>query len=154
MKISFKNKSSVVIATVLVAAFFLLHYYVYLDNSSGEIPLIQSYTDAPVDLSELSLCEEKKPSYLNPFRKVTFSYQVEQNGTYTDCNIVEQAESIFTSKMQPLAGDPYDYYHGFDEDGFGRPQIGYTYGNLIFFIVQYLIIAAFVFVLLKPEKSK
>jgi len=154
MKISLKNKSSAIIASALVAAFFLLHYYVYLDNASGEVPVIQSYTDAPVDLPKLSLCEEKKPSYFNPFRKVQFSYQVEQNGTYTDCNIIEQAESIFTSKMQPLAGDPYDYLNGFDEDGFGRPQVGYTYANLLFFIAQYFIIAAFVFVLLKPEKSK
>lgn len=154
MKISLKNKSSVIIASVLVAAFFLLHYFVYMDNASGEVPIIQSYTDAPVDLPELVLCEEKKPSYFNPFHKVQFSYQVEQNGTYTECNIIEQAESIFTSKMQPLVGDPYKYYNGFDEDGFGRPQIGYTYANLLFFIVQYLIIAAFVVVLLKPEKSK
>ncbi len=125
-----------------------------MDNASGEVLVIQSYTDVPVDLQELVLCEEKKPSYFNPFRKVQFSYRVEQNGTYTECNIIEQAESILTSKMQPLVNDPYEYWNGFDEDGFGRPQIGYTYANIFFFMVQYLIIAAFVFVLIKPEKSK
>lgn len=137
-----------------MVAFFLLHYFVYLDNASGEVPIIQSYTDAPIDLSGLILCEEKTPTYFNPFRKVQFSYQVEQNGTYTECNIIEKAESLFTSKMQPFVGDPYDYWNGFDKGGSGRALIGYTYANLFFFIVQYLIIVAFVFVLLKPEKSK
>lgn len=154
MKISLENKGHVVITSVLVAAFFVLHYYVYLDNASGEVPIIQSYTDAPVDLPELSLCEEKKPTYFNPFLKVTFSYRVEQNDSYSECNIIEQAESMLTSKMQPLVDDPYNYYDGFDEDGFGRPQVGYTYANVLFFIVQYLIIAAFVLVLLKPEKIR
>lgn len=154
MQISLKNKSSVIIACVLVAAFFVLHYFVYMDNASGEVPIIQSSTDAPVDLPELGLCEEKQPNYFNPFRKVQFSYQVRQNDTYTECNIIEQAESIFTSNMQPLVGDPYEHWNGFDEDGFGRPQVGYTYANLLFFIIQYLIIVAFVVVLLKPEKIK
>lgn len=154
MKISLKNKSSVIFASVLVATFFLLHYFVYMDNASGEVPIIQSDTHPPVDLPELVLCEDKKPSYFNPFRKVQFSYQVDQNGTYTECNIIEQAESMFTSKMHPLIGDPYEYWNGFDEDGFGRPQVGYTYANLLFFLVQYLIIAAFVFIVVKPEKSK
>lgn len=144
-------KSSAIIASVLVAVFMLLHYFVYLDNASGEIPLIQSYTDAPVDLPELSLCEVYKPSYLNPFHKVQFRYQVEQNDTYTKCKIIEEAESLFSSKMQAIVGDPLEYWDGYDEDGFPRPLVGYTYANILFFLVQYFLAAAFVFVIIKEE---
>lgn len=150
MKISLKNKGNIIIASLLVALFFLLHYFVYLDNSAGSIPIIQSSTDAPVDMPELFLWEENKPSYLNPFRKVQFVYE----DTKTQETVIEEAESMFSSKMQPLIGDPYDYWDGFDEDGFGRPQVGYTYANLFFFIIQYLLIATFIFILFRPGKSK
>ena len=139
-----------IIASLLVATFFLLHYFVYLDNSSGSVPILQSSTDAPVDMQELFLWEENKPSYLNPFRKVQFVYE----DTKTQETVIEEAESIFSSKMQPLVGDPYKYYDDFYNDGFGRPQVGYTYANLFFFITQYLIIAAFTLILLRPEGSK
>lgn len=145
----FKTKkvrsSGAILASILVIIFFLLHYYVYLDNASGEIPLIQSYTDAPVDLPELSLCEEKIPTYLNPFQKVEFSYQSEAGLAIGECDVIEQAESMFTANMKPIKGDPYDYWHGFDEDGFGRPQVGYTYANLWFFLTQYTLIGIFIF---------
>lgn len=117
------------------------------------MPFLQSYTDAPMDLPELVLCQEKKPNYLNPFKKVEFSYQAEINETYGECNIIERAESIFTSKMEAISGDPYEYWNGYEEDGFARPQVGYTYANLFFFLVQYLIAGSFIFVLLKPEKK-
>lgn len=120
-----------------------------------DVPLVQSYTDAPVELNELSLCEELRPDYLHPFRKITYSYQVYENKngveTYSpDCEIVEQAESVFTSDMKPLKGDPYEYWNGFDEDGYGRPQIGNAYPNPIFFLMQHVTIVAFLYILLKP----
>lgn len=156
-----KNKSSAITASILMAAFLLLHFYVYLQvspfgDSAQDVPLIQSYTDSPADVQKLSFCEEKRPTYFNPFRKITYSYQEKIGDTYGECNIVEQAESIFTSKMQPLAGDPKDYYMG--ENGgdglFLRQLVGNTYANLLFFIIQYCLVAAFVFILLKPEKLK
>lgn len=142
------------IASMLVVIFFLLHYFVYLNNASGQVPILQSYTDEPVDFAELVLCEEKKPTYLNPFRKVTFSYQVVENGIRGECNIQERAASFFTSKMEPLAGDPYEYWNGFEEDGFGRPQVGYDYANIIFFLVQYSLVIATVGLLGKAIKTK
>lgn len=144
-----KKRSGAMLAGLLVIIFFTLHYYAYLDNASGEIPIIQSYTDAPVDLPELSLCEEKIPTYLNPFRKVEFSYQTETGLTRGECDIIEQSESILTSKMTPLKGDPYDYWHGFEQDGFGRPQVGYTYANLLFFVMQYGLIGGFIYMVFK-----
>lgn len=148
-----KNKKTIITTGVLVTIFLLLHYFVYLNNVSGQVPLLQSYTDAPVDLTELVLCEEKKPTYLNPFRKVTFSYQLVQNNTPGECDIREQATSMFTSEMRPLQGDPYDYWDGFEEDGFGRPQIGYDYANVFFFLVQYILIVVTIGLLIKAIKT-
>ncbi len=153
MKKPLKNKNTIVTVIVLVTVFLLLHYFVYLNNASSQVPILQSYTDSPMDLPELVMCEEKKPTYLNPFRKVTFSYEVVQNDTLGGCDIREQAASMFTSEMQPLNGNPRDYWNGFEEDGFGRPQIGYDYANVIFFTVQYILIAAALFFLIKFVKS-
>ena len=93
MKISLKNKSSVITASILVAAFLLLHFYVYLqvsplDDSAQGVPIIQSYTDTPAEVQKLSLCEEKRPTYLNPFRKITYSYQEKIGDTYGECTII------------------------------------------------------------------
>ncbi|MDD4352429.1 MAG: hypothetical protein PHU71_05675 [Candidatus Gracilibacteria bacterium] len=160
-------KSHALIASFLVIIFFLLHYYIYLGNAPTTIPVLQSYTDSPVDLPELSFCEEIRPSYLNPFRKIKYSYKIQIGNTYTDletgipirfysdnCSIVEEAASIFTSKIQPLAGNPYEYWDSFDEDSFGRPQVSNIYANLIFFIVQYLIIANWITVIYHSIKKK
>lgn len=154
MKFSIKNKSNTILASILVASFLLLHFYVYEGLAPTTIPILQSYTDSPVELPKLVLCEEKRPSYFNPFKKVEFHYQVEQNNEYSECNIVEQAESILTSKMKPLVGNPLDYWKSFEKNGFARPNIGYVYANISFFLLQYLIILSFVFVLLKPIDSK
>ena len=166
MKSYFKNHA--LLASLLAVLFFLLHYYVYLDNASTDIPILQSYTDAPVDLPELVLCEDQsvRPSYLHPLRKITYSYAVRSGSgkvdpasgipdyRYSDnCSIVEQAESIFTSKIKPLVGDPYTYWDNFDEDSFARPLVANTYANLIFFLVQYLIIAAWLTVIYRSFKS-
>ena len=81
-----------------MAAFFF-HYFVYMDNASGEVPIIQSYTDAPVDLPELVLCEEKSSEIiLKPFLKSTIRYQVDQNGTYTKYNIIVTKKTILYTR--------------------------------------------------------
>lgn len=160
MKLSIKNKSNAIIASLLVGLFFFLHYHVYLgvpflrDSGYSTVPVLQSYTDAPVDLEELSLCEEKRPSYFNPFQKIQYRYQVMQDDNYSECNIVEEAESIFTSRMKPVQGDPKDYFNGEGENEgpFMRPLVSNDYANLIFFIVQYLIIAGFFYTLFHHRK--
>ena len=156
-KISLKNKSSIIIASVLLSTFFLLHYYVYIDTT-WSIPIIVSETEPPISgATELRLCDEKKPSYFNPFRKVQYSYNVFSNGNYTDCNIIEEATSIFSSKMHLIAYDLQDYFTSNQngDDLFLRQYaIPNEYANLNFFIFQYFIIACFTYVLFKPEKSK
>lgn len=156
MKISLKNKSSAIIASTLVAAFFLLHYFVYLDNFGNDFPLLQSYTDPPFSVKQLNLCEEKYPSYFNPFRKVQYTYRTRSlaDDAYGECNLSEKAESVFASKMIADNWIPEDYWAGYDEEGFMRPLAGGEYANILFFLVQYGLIATFIFVLLKPEKSK
>lgn len=160
MKISLRGKKTTILASLLVAAFFILHYTVYLQvgflNTDGfsSIPLLQSYTDSPATFVEVALCEQegKRPGYFNPFQKVQYRYQIIKDG-YSECDIVEEAESIFTSKMVPVAGDLTTYYNGFEEDGFGRPLVENVYANLIFFLVQYFIIGTFIYVLFKKKKS-
>ena len=144
------------IASALVAAFFLLHYFVYLGNFGGDVPLLQSYTDPPFSMEKLTLCEEKHPTYFNPFQKVQYSYQTYDLTTqnYSECTLTEKAESIFTSKMMADDWSPNDYWAGYETEGFMRPLAGGEYANVLFFTVQYLIIAAFVFVLLKPGQSR
>ncbi len=145
-------------ASFLVAAFFLLHYTVYLEvgfltaDGLASFPVLQSYTDSPVDFKEVALCEQdgKRPGYLNPFQKIQYRYQIVREG-YSECDIVEEAESLFTSNMVPVSGDLTVYYDGFEEDGFGRPLVENTYPNPLFFLVQYLIVGAFVYVLLRPK---
>lgn len=145
-------------ASFLVAAFFLLHYTVYLQvgflTSDGlaSVPLLQSYTDSPVEFAEVALCEQEgdRPGYFDPFQKVEYRYQLVKEG-YSECDIIEEAESMFTSEMIPVAGDLTGYYDGFEEDGFGRPLVENVYANLTFFLVQYFIIGAFVYLLLKRE---
>lgn len=162
MKLTLKHKSRAIIASSLVALFFLLHYYVYLgvpflrDGGYTTIPLLQSYTDSPVELQELVLCEQKHPTYLNPFQKIEYSYQVVEGETYSECNIVERAGSIFTSNMEPIQGDPKDYFDGEsgNEGMFMRGNVSNDYANLTFFVVQYAIIAGFLFVILREEKRK
>lgn len=163
MNITLKGKKDLVLASLLVAAFLLLHFTVYigapiLRDMYFDVPIVQSYTDAPVALNELSLCEELRPDYLHPFRKIIYSYQIHENKngveTYSlDCEIVEQAESVFTSDMKPLKGDPYDYWKGFEKESFGRPLVANAYPNPIFFFMQYAIIVAFLYILLKPVHS-
>lgn len=165
MKISLKNKSSAIIASTLVAAFFLLHYFVYLDNSGNDFPLLQSYTDPPFSVKQLNLCEEKYPSYFHPFRKVQYTYQIHSAGTdfiinseddiYGECNLTEKADSwIFTPKMIADNWTPEDYWAGYDEEGFMRSFAGGEYSNILFFLVQYSLIATFIYIFLRPEKSK
>ncbi|MEK7145808.1 MAG: hypothetical protein AAB802_01345 [Patescibacteria group bacterium] len=150
MKNFLQNKASIFLACALVASFLLLHYFVYLENAQP-VPILQSHVDTPVELVELSFCEEKHPNYLNPFRKIRYSYQEDLGDGYGDCNIIEQSKSIFSSELQPVVGDPLKYWDNYEEDGFARSLAVNTYSNSIFFILQYFIIVAFVFVLLRNK---
>lgn len=160
MKLSLKGKKDTIVASLLVAAFFFLHYTVYLEvgfltaDGLASFPVLQSYTDAPVDFEEVALCEQegKRPGYLNPFQKVQYRYQIVKEG-YSECDIIEEAEFLFTSNMVPVSGDLTVYYDGFDEDGFGRSLVENWYPNLLFFLVQYLIVGALGYVLLRPTEG-
>jgi len=150
MRTIFKKKKDLIFLAILMIAFFALHYFVYLDHASGEVPVIQSYTDAPVDMYELWLSAEKRPTYLLPWRKVEFWYE----DTITGEVIIEQASSMFSSDMESVQGDSFKYYDGFESDGFGRPQVGYSYANILFFILQYLLLSGAAYLLVKSEKKK
>ncbi len=158
VRTSLKGKKDVLLASLLTATFLLLHFGVYLGLSPFRyVPvtmrILHSWTDSPVVLDELALCEEKRPTYLNPFQKITYSYQVYSESVYTECDIVEQAELFFTSDMKPVQGDPYEYWDGHDVEGFGRPLVANEFPNPIFFLVQYGIIVALLYIFFKPLRS-
>lgn len=151
MIVSLKNRGRALLAIGLVAAFFLLHIFVYQPENSN-IPLLRSYTDAPVAVNKLSFYDEKRPSYFNPFRKVTYFYSIPSASGGPDGVIIEQAESWFTSDLKPIQGNPIDYWEG-EAGGEGphmRPLVGNEYANVLFFAVQYLIVIAFGVVILTP----
>ena len=160
MKNFFRRKGSTIVCSLLVVVFFILHYYVYLNNSPTEIPILQSYTDAPVDAKALTFCGEKKPNYINPFQPVEYSYypneDCENSTIQCSCNIRERekATSFLTSHMEPIKWSPEGYFNEETDGPFMRPLVGNTYANIFFFLIQYLIIAAFLFFLFKKERSK
>lgn len=154
MRISLKNRGRALLASGLVAAFFLLHIFVYqpFPPYSFDFPLLRSYTDAPAAVEKLSFYDEKRPTYFNPFRKITYFYSAPSALSGSDEIIIEQAESWFTSSMKPVQGNPIDYWQGEagGEGLFLRPLVANEYANVLFFAVQYLIVIAFGVVILTP----
>lgn len=156
MKISLKNRGRTLLASGLVAAFFLLHISSYpsLPPEGFDFPLLRSYTDSPAVVNKLSFYDEERPTYFNPFQKVTYFYSYRDPATLNgpDEIIIEQAESRFTSYMRPVQGNPQDYWEGEagGEGPFLRPLVGNEYANVLFFAVQYLIVISFGVVILTP----
>ena len=164
MKKFFKNRGTLLLSNLLLLLMIGLHLGVYKDQANGNVqdllaPLMVQ-TEAPVDLHELLLCEQesRRPSYFNPFQALEYRYQVilnEESGEYSDCVIIERADSIFwKATFEPISGDPKDYWGGTnsDEGPFMRPQVGAQAPNVFFFILQYLIFGSWLFLILKPTK--
>ena len=146
-----KNKSSIILTVLIVAAFSALHYYIYL-NTQYEIPLV-STTQTPIEMKALTLCETNFPDYFNPFQKPTYTYCLNDGSK----KISEEAMSFFSySKMRPLSEKISDYWQGEKKEGkmFMRSAAVQDYPNTIFFLVQYALIAAFIFILFKLVRSK
>lgn len=164
MKKFLKNRATVLLSNVLLLLMVGLHLGVYEGRSNGAVrdllsPLMVQ-TDAPVDLNELLLCEQEslRPGYFSPFQALEYHYQVilnEETGEYSDCAIVERADSIFwKADLKPIKGDPLDYWGGTDSDEgpFMRPQVGAEAPNVFYFLVQYILFAVWLFTLLMPVK--
>ena len=164
MKKFLKNRGTLLLSNLLLLLMIGLHLGVYKDQANGNVqdlltPLMVQ-TESPADLKELVFCEQEsaRPSYFNPFQALEYRYQVilnEETGEYSDCAIIERADSIFwKASLKPIAGDPEDYWGGTnsDEGPFMRPQVGTQVPNVFFFALQYLIFGAWLFLLLKPAK--
>ncbi len=163
MKKFFKARKNILLSNLLILVMLGLHLSIYEGHVNGNMrdilsPLMMQ-TDAPVDLHELLLCEQesKQPGYFSPFQAVEFHYQViinEETGEYSDCAIIEGSDSIFwKGELKPLAGDPKDYWGGTDSDEgpFMRPLVGTEAPNVLFFFVQYLLFAGWIYLIVKPE---
>lgn len=146
-----KRIRNFVLAGLLAAVFVFLHFHVYLDY--GFAPVIQSYTETEINSNRLKLCDEKFPSYLSPFQKATYIYCVDG----TEETVMEQSISIFADSVFSYDLEPnllIEYWEGENERWmFARGFTGRTYANWIFFLVQYMLVAAFAYLLLPRKKS-
>lgn len=137
----------------LVVVCALLIVSVYFGVARTGPDFLISSTSTPATYSPLVLCDEKLPTFLNPFRKVEYSYHLEGS---TECSIVEETETMLTSELVPVKGNVKDHWGGFDEDGFVRSFVTNDFANYRLFILQYILIlalAANVFTLKKTITS-
>ena len=75
---------------IIYISLFCMHYFIYLWNTSTDIYL-QSYSNTPLDLPWVILKKEIRPTYSNPFQKITYLYY----DKYNPENIIIQKEQWF-----------------------------------------------------------
>lgn len=151
MKKWLKTRRQTLLSNLLLATFFLLHYLVYM-GAANEFPLIQSPIDPPFMMEQLGLCEEKYPTYFNPFQKVEHIYQIESEDLFGPCDLIERADGyIFEPKFEQIGWSAESYWKGYDVEGFMRPLAGPEYANLLFFLVQYAIAAGWIWVITRSK---
>ena len=143
------SAAAIILVGLLVTMHLQVHYSVFSGRSFYPF---ESYTDTPVQFHPLELCEVKQPNYLNPVRKVQFSYRNVEAET-DDCTIIERAQSHFSSDVESVQDDVKNYWGGFDEDGFVHGYASHYYPNIFFFLVQYALIIALLTVLFKGLKE-
>lgn len=144
---------------MLTAAFFALHFFVYLGNYKSPFDGNEAFPDwfifvsqapEPLNIEKLILAKAIYPDYLNPLQNIEFHYADKSTSKIV---IIEQG-SIFSTDMTTLKGNP-ETYHDENVDGtFLRGFAVQDYANTLFFLLQYTIIAAFGVVLRKSILKK
>lgn len=138
---------------VLIIIFFILHIFVFLDHASGDWFPLQSAAETPILFDDLISPEPIKPDYLHPFRKFEYQYQAHIKSGGYETVLIEQAKSIFSTKMVAIKGDPVAYLGPDAEEKIWRNFAVNSYPNYLFFITQYLIIAIAVLFLIFYSKN-
>ena len=151
MKLKDKSNLFLIILPVL---FFALHYFVYLGNYQSPFDgneafpdwfILVSHDAEPLNIEKIVLTKTISPNYSHPFQNLEYHYS-EKSGTETV--IIEQG-SMFSTGMDVTLGDPSKYYDSNIDGMFYRGFGVGDYPNGLFFLVQYLIIVAFVFLVSK-----
>ncbi len=144
-----KDKSNLFLI-ILPIIFFALHYFVYLGKYQSPFDgneafpdwlILVSYGAEPLSIEKIVLTKSIYPDYLHPFQNLEYHY-AEKPGTET---VILEQSSMFSSKMNVTLGDPSKYYDSNRDGIFYRGFGGGDYPNVLFFLTQYLIIVAFIF---------
>lgn len=148
-----KTKSNLLLLTLPVL-FFSLHYIVYLGHYQSPFDGNEAFPDwfvlvspyaEPLNIEKIVLTKTVYPNYFHPFQNLEYHYSEK---TSNETVIAEQG-SMFSTDMTTIMGDPSEYY---DENRDGMFYRGFgigDYPNGLFFLVQYLIAVAFVFLVSK-----
>ncbi len=155
-KQSRKNKSSLILAVIFGLFFIAVSLSTYVVWTPISL-LVWSETDQPGDLKALYLCDEKFPSYLNPFQKPTYTYCFYDS----DKRITENADLFafpnHTNHMKMTTeGESLAKYYQYGIDGLSkrRNDMGVGYLNTFYFMFHYALLAAFIFFAFRAYKSK
>lgn len=148
-----KDKSNLLLL-ILPVLFFALHYVVYLGHYESPFDSNEAFPDwfilvsqatEPLNIEKIVLTETIYPDYFHPFQNLEYRYSEK---TSNETVIAEQG-SMFSTDMTTIMGDPAEYYDE-NKDGVFYRGFGVSdYPNGLFFLVQYLIIIAFVLIVSK-----
>lgn len=148
-----KDKSTLLLI-ILPVLFLALHYVVYLGHYQSPFDGNEAFPDwfilvsndpEPLKIEKIVLSKSVYPDYFHPFQNLEYHYTEQSNNEIV---IIEQG-SMFSTDMKTITGDPATYY---DENVDGMFYRGFgvgDYPNGLFFLVQYIIIVAFVFFAVK-----
>lgn len=130
---------------VFAILFLFLHFSVYLEIDP-EFPLLTSATQSSIDSKRLKLCEMRFPDYFNLIQRATYVYCIDDDAQNL---ISETVPNYFGYARMPKSDGIRSYIGDEDFEGklFARDMIGLGYPNILFFILQYLLIGGSIFVL-------
>lgn len=142
----FKDKSKILLFALPIL-FLSLHYFGYMTESLDGIPVITSPELDPLQIENLRLEKELLPDYFHPFQMLERHYAEKASGEIV---VIEKGRLIRYDEMNIVMGDPTDYFADDRPDNMLIRGLAVDdYPNGIFFLLQYLIILAFVFLATK-----
>lgn len=148
MKKLTKNITISIITSLII---IFLHYVVYLDNTNIELWYIEWYANAPIDLPNIELTKEIRPTYLKPFQKLQYFYLDTNN---QDNIIIAENQNFFKGNMTIIKWDDIvKKYHKESWYMFITPNVSNEYPSILFFFLQYILIFNLIFFTYKSLKE-
>lgn len=150
------KKIEKIFLAILPVLFFVLHYFVYLSDDSPlafDGFILMSPQEEPLTIDKLTLKQAIHPNYFHPFQKMEYHYS-EKSGS-GETILIEQHPmlSVFSTDMNTILGDHMDYYDPEKDHMFVKGNGVSEYPNVLFFLVQYLIIIGFLYLVIKKFRT-
>lgn len=152
-----KNKSYILLI-VLPILFIILNFFVYLGHYQSPLDgneafpewfIFASHAPEPLNIKKITLAKTVNPDYFHPFQKFEYHYS-EKDSSET---VISEEHSMFSTDMTNITGDPATFYDENVDGMFYRGLGDINYPNGLFFLIQYLIISAFIFLSYKQLKK-